>query len=206
LDRYGGAELGAPPHDLGLDGVADFAGAGELLVVGALESGRVGETPMQTGGDSGKYGAAFSGGRVADGDDVGEAFAGLIGIEDGFGLVAGDVYADFLHGFDNDGVEFAGLEAGALGFKLFTAHLVEEGFRHLAARAVVGADEKHFFPVHIQGDFSSWWTARNWGLTHRRRSKVRMLKTEILKLFSFPEVAKAVANGRSLTQMTRFCS
>ena len=79
------ADLGAPLFDFGFDGIADFASAGEVFVVAILKGGGVGEAPMQAGGDTGKDGATFGAGFIANGDDVGEDFAGFEHVEDGFG-------------------------------------------------------------------------------------------------------------------------
>ena len=100
---------------------------------------------MQPRGYAGKNRAAFRARFVADGDHVGEHFAGLDVIEDGLGLVAGNINADFLHRFNDDGIEFAGFESGAVRFKLIAAHLSQERLGHLAAGAVVDADEQYSF-------------------------------------------------------------
>ena len=99
---------------------------------------------MQAGGDAGEDGTALGAGLVANGDHIGEAFARFDHVESGFGLVAGDVYADFLHGFNHDGIKFARFEAGAVGFEFTAADLVEKGFGHLAAGAVMDTDEQDF--------------------------------------------------------------
>ena len=108
---------------------------------------------MQTVGDAGKGGTSLGAGLVTNGDDISEAFAGGEHVRDGFGLVAGNVYADFLHGFDNNGIEFAGFEAGAVGFELLAANVIQERFRHLAAGAVMDADEENFFLFIVHNTF-----------------------------------------------------
>src|SRR6266699_334869 len=133
LHDNSGANFGAPFFDFGFDRVAHFAGAGKLFVVCAGDSGRVRETPMRPRGNTGEGGAALGAGFIANGDDISKALAGLERVMDGFGLLAVNVYADFPHGFDNDGVEFAGFEPGAVDLELFAANFVEERFRHLAA-------------------------------------------------------------------------
>src|SRR6266571_4600648 len=87
-DRW--ADFGAPFFNSRLNGVADLAGAGELLLMCAWECGGVGKSPMQAGGDAGKDGAAFGAGFIANGDDIGEDPAGFEQIEYPFGLVGGD--------------------------------------------------------------------------------------------------------------------
>jgi hypothetical protein len=139
-----GADFGAPFFDFGFDGFADFAGAGEFLIVATLESGRVGKTPMQAGGDARKDWAALRAGLVANGNDVGEALAGFVHVEHGFGLVARNVYADLLHCFDNDGIQFARFKPGAVSVELVSADLIEERLGHLAASAIVDTDKQDF--------------------------------------------------------------
>jgi hypothetical protein len=142
------ADLSAPIFDFGFDAVANFADACELCLSGALKGRWVWETPMKARSDAGEDGATFGAGLVANGDDVGESVAGFVHVEHGLGLIAGNVYADFLHNFDNDWIELSGLEAGAVGFKLFAANVVQVGFSHLAAGAVVDADKEHSLSVH----------------------------------------------------------
>ena len=88
--------------------------------------------------------AAFGAGFIANGDDVRECPAGLEHVRDGFRLVTGDVYADFPHGFDDDWVQLSRLQPCTVGFELLAAKLVQERLGHLAAGAVVNADEKDF--------------------------------------------------------------
>src|SRR5215831_18044051 len=64
------ADFGAPLFDFSFDHVADVAGAGELLVVAALQGRRVGEAPVQAGSAAWENRAAFGAGFVADSDDV----------------------------------------------------------------------------------------------------------------------------------------
>src|SRR5438093_12011372 len=78
-----GAHLGAPFLNFGFDGVADLAGAGQLLIVAALERGRIGKAPMQAAGHARKYWAALGAGLVANGDNVGEALAGVVQVKHG---------------------------------------------------------------------------------------------------------------------------
>src|SRR3981081_2135400 len=100
---------------------------------------------MQTGGDTGEEGAAFGTGLITNSDDAGEASAGFENVENGFGLVAGNVDTDFLHGFHDDGIDLSGFEPRAGGFKLLAADSIQEGLRHLAAGAVVDTNEQNFF-------------------------------------------------------------
>jgi len=134
--------------DLGFDAVPDFAGTGEPVLMTSAKGGWIGETPMQASGDAGKDRTAFGAALVTHGDDVDKALAGLICVENGFGPVAGNVYVDFPHCLDHDGIEVAGFKAGAVSLKLFPTNVVEKGLRHLAASTVAAADKKHLFQVH----------------------------------------------------------
>ena len=61
-------------------------------------------------------------------------------------------HLDHPHGFDDDGVEFAGLKAGALRFELVAADLIEERLGHLAAGAIVDTNEQNsLFHVRVSG-------------------------------------------------------
>src|SRR5262249_47190403 len=92
------------------------------------------------------------------------------------GLVARNIYADFLHGLDDDRIELAGLESGAVGLKLVGAHLVQEGFGHLAAGAVVDANEKDSLSIHIRRRFYvvvDWAQQQSFSRTQRQASMAR---------------------------------
>ena len=97
---------------------------------------------MKAGGGAGKDRAALGTGLVTNGDRIGELFFRFEHVGNSFGLVSGDVDADFLHGFDNDWIEFTRFESGAVSIKLIAADLIQECFGHLAASAVVNADKK----------------------------------------------------------------
>src|ERR1700722_17211861 len=116
-----------------MDGVADLAGLGEFFVVSAGKAGGIGKAPVQTLGDAGKNGTALGVGFVANSNDIGKYFARFDVVEDGFGLISRNVETDFVHRFDDDGIEFAGFETGAGGFKSVAAKGVEERLGHLAA-------------------------------------------------------------------------
>jgi hypothetical protein len=136
---YQATNFRAPLLDFFLDGVAHFAGLGQFFR--ALKTGRIGKGPVQPRRDAGKNRAAFRARLVANGDDVGEHLAGLDHVEHRLGLVAGNINADLLHHLDDDGIEPAGFESGAVRLKFVAADLVQERLGHLAACAVVDADE-----------------------------------------------------------------
>src|SRR5205085_4413376 len=74
-------------------------------------------------------------------------------VRDGFGLVAGNVDADFLQSLNDDGIEPASFKPGALRLELMTADLIQESLGHLAASAVLGADKQD---VLFHADVSDW--------------------------------------------------
>jgi hypothetical protein len=128
--------------DRGFNRVSDFARTSQFLVMAALDSGGIREAPMQPRCDAGINWATFGAGFVANGNDVGEGSAGFVHIKYRFGVIAGNIYADFLHGFDDDRVEFPWLNTRTVGFELCAADLIEEGLGHLASGAVVDADKQ----------------------------------------------------------------
>jgi hypothetical protein len=99
---------------------------------------------MQSFCRAGKDGTFLGAGLIANGDYVSEELAGLENIEDRLGLLMGDVDVDFVHGLHRHGIEHAWLEPGALGFEKIAADVIDPRFCHLAARAVVHANEDNF--------------------------------------------------------------
>ena len=93
---------------------------------------------------AGKIRAPLGARFVAHRHHVIELRAALEHLVGGFRGVAGDVDAGLLHHLHHDGVELAGLDASALRFERAAAELVDERFGHLAAGAVVDADEQDF--------------------------------------------------------------
>ena len=73
------------------------------------------------------------------------ALAGFVHIKHRLGLIAGDIYADFPHSFDDDRIEFAGFKAGTLSFEVFTTNFIQKGLGHLATGTVVNTNEQHLF-------------------------------------------------------------
>src|SRR5882762_5330093 len=108
----------APFLDFGFDRVANLTRAGEFFRLTAWQGGRIGKTPMHPPSGPRKNGASLRARFIANGDDVVKGLAGIQHFRHPLGPVPGDVYAELPHGFDDDGVEFAGLETGALGFEL----------------------------------------------------------------------------------------
>src|SRR5947207_1337787 len=60
------------------------------------------------------------------------------------GLISGHVYPNFAHHFDHHRIELARFDARALPAELLAAALVQERFRHLAARAIVDTNKEDF--------------------------------------------------------------
>ena len=103
---------------------------------------------MQTFGDTGKDRATLRAGLIANGDRVMEQFSGLEHIENSLGLFARNVDADLLHCLDYDRIQPAGFESGAHCFEFLAADLIQERLSHLAARAVMNANENDSFLCH----------------------------------------------------------
>ena len=98
---------------------------------------------MQPFGDAGKNRAALGARFIADGDDVRKQFAGFEDIEDGLRFLLGNIDPHFLHRFDHERIQRPGLEPGALGVEKFAAKMIEPRLGHLAAGAVVNANEEN---------------------------------------------------------------
>jgi hypothetical protein len=60
------------------------------------------------------------------------------------GRLGGYVDTIFQQDLDHIGIDGSGLETGTLDLEIFSAHLLQVGLGHLAAGAVVGADDEHF--------------------------------------------------------------
>src|SRR5581483_10896315 len=143
-NAIGRTYFGAPIVDLIANHVANFADLFELLHSRTFDSRWVGKAPVQSLGRSGKDGTLLCTRFIANGDDIGEELAGFENVEDRLRFFVRDIDAGFIHDIDNDGIECAGLESGAMRFKRVAAKMIEPRFSHLAAGAVVHADEEHF--------------------------------------------------------------
>jgi hypothetical protein len=104
---------------------------------------------VQAFGDAGKDWAALGARFVADGDDAGEKLPGLEDIEDGACFLLRKIDADFLHCFNDERIQDARLEAGAFAAERVAAKMIEPRLGHLAAGAVVNADEKDRFQFSL---------------------------------------------------------
>jgi hypothetical protein len=130
------------------DTVSDFSDGFQLFLRCACKNAWVGKSPVQTFGDAWKNGTALGAGFVADGDNPGKELAGFEKIKNAFGLVSGDVNADFLHRLDDKGVERSRFQPGAFRLEAVAAEVIHQRLGHLAAGTVVNAYKKNFFFAH----------------------------------------------------------
>lgn len=94
---------------------------------------------------AGKNRAPLGAGFVAHGDDIIEKGTALNHRRDRLCPVARNVEARFAQCFDHDWIELARLDPGTLGVETIAGDLVEECLRHLAASAVMNANEEDLF-------------------------------------------------------------
>lgn len=134
--------LGAKSPDLTVDLVSHLPRLLDFFLVRAAELRRIGKRPVQPRRHAGKNRATLCFGFIANGDHVREQFSRPEDIKDGLSFVFRNVDPCFTKDFDRERIEFARLEAGALGLERFAAPFVEQCRRHLTARAVVDANEK----------------------------------------------------------------
>lgn len=87
----------------------------------------------------GEVGAGFTG-LIADGNHIIPVLIGQ-GVY-GFGKVMGDVYADFLHDSHSERMEGGGVSPSAKNLGMTLEIVAEETFSHLAAGAIVGAQDE----------------------------------------------------------------
>jgi hypothetical protein len=73
--------------------------------------------------------------------NVGEKFARFKDVEHGLSSLARNVDSDFSHRFDCHWIECARFQPRAVRFKMIATDIVEKRFGHLAAGAVMDADE-----------------------------------------------------------------
>ena len=79
-------------------------------------------------------------GFVATGDHMAEQRAGLDVVEHTFRLIVGNINTHLQHRFDDNRIEFARLQSSAVRFKILAVDSVQDGSGHLAAGAIVNAD------------------------------------------------------------------
>jgi hypothetical protein len=121
--------------------IADAAEDSKLFFIVSFGMGGVVEGPVVAMGLAGEGGAGLIG-VAADGDD-GIDFTVEEAVEV-FGLGGGDVDISFLEGLDGEGVDVAGgVGAGGGDFEEVAGGLAEEGFGHLGAAGVSGAEDQY---------------------------------------------------------------
>jgi hypothetical protein len=111
----------------------------ELLVVGALDLGRVFEPPVERFVDAGKDRANLAG-AVAHGDDIVEL--AVLELRGQLRSSGAPVDADLSQGSNGARVDALGLRPGRIYVEVAATVVFEQGFGDLAARGVAGADEE----------------------------------------------------------------
>src|SRR3954470_86482 len=134
----------APRFDLGADLIPDHAYLLQLLLLRTGRLRRVGKTPVQPLSRAGKDGTSLGVGFITHRYDIGEELSGLEDIEHRSRFFFRNIDPDFRHHLHRERIERAAFESGALCLEEVFAKLIHPCFRHLAARAVVYADEENF--------------------------------------------------------------
>ena len=109
----------------------------------------IGKWPVQPCGYTREHRAALRFGFTANCNYVGKQLTGFEDVEDRLRPGARNVDPDFLKRFHRQRVECSRLESCALCVKKLAANPVEKRCGHLAARAVMDANEKDVF-LHKQ--------------------------------------------------------
>ena len=104
---------------------------------------------MQPCGYTREHRAALRFGLIANCYYVGKQLPGFEDVKDRLRPDTRDVHPDFLKRFHRQRVECSRFESGALCVKKLAANPVEKRCSHLAARAVMDANEKDVF-LHKQ--------------------------------------------------------
>ena len=126
-----------------------FACPGHLLLMLSSKLRRIGKWPVQPFGYTREHRATFRFGFTANCNYVRKELPRLEDVKDRLRPGARDVHPDFLKRFDRQRVECSRFESGALSVKKLAANPVEKRCSHLAARAVMDANEKDVF-LHEQ--------------------------------------------------------
>jgi hypothetical protein len=109
---------------------------------------------MQAFGRSRKDGTFFSASFVTDGNHIGKELSGLKHIEHLLCFLARDIDSHLCHCFYCERVKRPWFQPGALGLKVIAAGVVQPSLSHLAAGAVMDADEEDLF-FHGESGYSS---------------------------------------------------
>ena len=118
---------------------------GHLLFMRSSKLRRIGKWPVQPFGYTREHRATFRFGFTANCNYVRKELPRFEDIENRLRPGARDVDPDFLKRFDRQRVECSRFESGALCLKKLAANPVEKRCAHLAARAVMDANEKDIF-------------------------------------------------------------
>ena len=122
-----------------------FACPGHFLVMRSCKLRWIGEWPVQPCGYTREHRAALRFGFTANCNYVRKQLPGFEDVKDRLRPNARDIYPDFLKRFHRQRVECSRFESGALCVKKLAANPVEKRCGHLAARAVMDANEKDVF-------------------------------------------------------------
>ena len=122
---------------------------GHPLFMPSSKLRRIGKWPVQPRGYTREHRATLRFGFTANRNYVRKQLPRFEDIKNRLRPGARDVDPDFLKRFDRQRVECSRFESGALSLKKFAANSVEKGCGHLAARAVMGANEQDVF-LHKQ--------------------------------------------------------
>jgi hypothetical protein len=109
---------------------------------------------MQASGRSGKDRTFLRAGFVADRNDVSEELSGFEDIEDSLRFVFRNIDPNFCHHLHGERIKRARFKTGALCFEKLAAGVIQPGLGHLAAGAVVDANEENAF-FHLRKERSS---------------------------------------------------
>jgi hypothetical protein len=126
-----------------------LARPGHLFLMRSSKLRRIGKWPVQSFGYTREHRAALRFGFTANCNCVGKQLPGFEHIEDRLRPGARDVDPDFPKRFHRQRVKRSRLESGALCLKKLATNLVEKRRGHMAARAVMDANEKDVF-LHKQ--------------------------------------------------------
>jgi hypothetical protein len=122
---------------------------GHLLLMRSSKLRRIGKWPVQPFGYTREHRTTFRFGFTANCNYVGKQLTGFEDVKDRLRPNARDIDPDFLKRFHRQRVKCSRFESGALCVKKLAANPVEKRCGHLAARAVMDANEKEVF-LHEQ--------------------------------------------------------
>jgi hypothetical protein len=120
----------------------NLACPGHLLLMRSSKLRRIGKWPVQPCGYTREHRAALRFGFTANCNYVGKQLTGFEDVKDRLRPNARDIDPDFLKLFHRQRVECSRFESCALCLKKLATNPVEKRCGHLAARAVMDANEK----------------------------------------------------------------